>query len=130
MGASFFQKIAEEKIRQAQEAGEFDELPGKGKPLALEDLSGVPEDLRVAFLVLKNAGVLPPEAELRKEVYTLKDLLKHVDDEGRSREILKEIEARVIRLDLLKRRSLRLGELRFYGRKITQRLLKKSLERP
>ena len=42
-------KIAEQKIREAQERGEFDDLPGKGKPLDLEDLSGVPEEMRMAY---------------------------------------------------------------------------------
>jgi hypothetical protein len=130
MASSFFQRLAEERIRQAQEAGEFDALPGRGKPLELDDLSGVPEDLRVGFLLLKNAGVLPPEAQLRKEIYTLRDLLKHVDDEGQSRELLKEIEARVVRLDLLNRRSLRFADVRFYGKRITRRLLNKTPRRP
>jgi hypothetical protein len=59
---SNFWRIAEERIREAQQAGAFDNLPGKGKPLELEDLSWVPEELRIGYLVLKNAHVLPPEA--------------------------------------------------------------------
>ena len=43
-------------------------LPGKGKPLELEDLSWVPEDLRIGYHVLKNAHVLPPEVELLKDI--------------------------------------------------------------
>ncbi len=45
---SYFYRIAEEKIVEAQKAGTFDNLPGKGKPLELEDLSWVPEELRIA----------------------------------------------------------------------------------
>ncbi|TAK00010.1 DUF1992 domain-containing protein, partial [bacterium] len=64
MAWSFFHRIVEEKIVEAQRSGAFDNLPGKGKPLELEDLSWMPEDLRVAYHVLKNAHVLPPEVEL------------------------------------------------------------------
>jgi len=60
--------IAENKIREAIKKGELKNLAGEGEPLKLEDLSGVPEDLRVPYLILKNAGMLPPELELKKEI--------------------------------------------------------------
>jgi hypothetical protein len=81
---SFLQRIAEQRILEAQREGAFDNLPGKGKPLELEDLSWVPEDLRIGYHVLKNAHVLPPEVELLKDIHSLEDLLKHVEDEGRA----------------------------------------------
>lgn len=115
---SYFWRIAEERILDAQRAGAFDDLPGKGKPLQLEDLSWVPEDLRIGYHILKNAHVLPPEAELMKDIHTLEDLLKHVEDEGERRALAKSIQAKVIRLDLLKRRSLPLASIRSYGRKL------------
>ena len=52
-------KIAEQKIREAQERGEFDNLPGRGRPLELDDDAGVPDDMRMAYKILKNAGVVP-----------------------------------------------------------------------
>ena len=60
--------IAERKIREAMARGEFDNLPGKGKPIVQEDLSGVPEELRMAYKILKNAGFVPPEVELSNEI--------------------------------------------------------------
>jgi len=113
-----FQRLAEQRILEAQRRGEFDNLPGKGKPLELEDLSGVPEDLRIGYHVLKNAHVLPPEAELIKDIHTLEDLLKHVEDEGERRALAKSIQWKVIRLDMLKRRSLDLNSVRNYSRKL------------
>ncbi len=113
-----FQRIAEQRILEAQRKGEFDDLPGKGKPLELEDMTWVPDDLRIGYHVLKNANVLPPEAELRKDIYTLEDLLKHVEDEGERRALAKSIQWKMIRLDMLKRRSLDAGSLRQYGRKL------------
>jgi hypothetical protein len=113
-----FQRIAEQRILEAQRAGAFDNLPGKGKPLELADLSWVPDDLRIAYHVLKNAHVLPPEAELLKDIHTLEDLLKHVEDEGERRALARSIQWKVIRLDMLKRRSLDLNSVRAYSRKL------------
>lgn len=113
-----FQRIAEQRILEAQRAGAFDNLPGKGKPLKLEDMSWVPEDLRLGYHVLKNAHVLPPEVELLKDVHTLQDLLKHVEDEGERLALAKSIQWKMIRLDMLKRRSIDENTLRGYGRKL------------
>lgn len=122
---SYFSRIAEERILEAQRAGAFDDLPGKGKPLKLEDLSWVPEDLRIGYMVLKNAHVLPPEAELRKDIHTLEDLLKHVEDEGARRALAKSIQWKMIRLDMLKRRSMRFTSVRNYSRKLVDKLISK-----
>ena len=62
-----FEKIVEERIRNAQKMGEFDDLPGSGKPLVFEQDNLVPEELRLAYKILKNAGFLPLEIELKKE---------------------------------------------------------------
>ena len=118
---SFMHRIAEQRILEAQRAGAFDNLPGKGKPLALEDLSWVPDDLRIGYMVLKNANVLPPEAELLKDIHTIEDLLKHIEDEGERRALAKSIQWKMIRLDMLKRRSLDSSTLRGYGRKLVAR---------
>ncbi len=119
---SRFWRIAEERIREAQQAGVFDDLPGKGKPLELEDLSWIPEELRIGYHILKNAHVLPPEAELRKDIHTLEDLLKHVEDEGERRALAKSLQWKLIRLDLLTRRSLSLQSVRRYSGKIITKL--------
>jgi hypothetical protein len=119
---SYFWRIAEERIKEAQRAGAFDNLPGKGKPLDLEDLSWVPDDLRIGYLVLKNAHVLPPEAELLKDIRTIEDLLKHVEDEGERRALAKSIQFKLIRLDMLKRRSMPLRSVRDYSRKLVDKV--------
>jgi hypothetical protein len=113
-----FQRIAEQRILEAQRNGAFDNLPGKGKPLELDDLSWVPEELRIGYHVLKNAHVLPPEAELLKDIHTLEDLLKHIEDEGERRALAKSIQWKMIRLDMLKRRSMDLNSVRTYSRKL------------
>jgi hypothetical protein len=123
MALSYFARIAEERIREAQKEGAFDNLPGKGKPLVLEDQSMVPEDLRMSYHILKNAQVLPPEAELQKEIHTLQDLLRYVEEDGERKALVKAIEWKMIRLDLLKRRSFSWQSSRPYGKKLVQRFL-------
>ena len=58
-----FDLIAERKIAEALARGELDNLPGEGRPLELDDDALVPEDLRLAYRILKNAGFVPPEVE-------------------------------------------------------------------
>ena len=72
--------IAESKIRTAMARGEFDNLPGHGRPLLLEDCSRVPAELRVGFKMLRNAGCLPPELEARREVIRLGTLIAATGD--------------------------------------------------
>ncbi|HCW0181583.1 DUF1992 domain-containing protein [Citrobacter freundii] len=75
---------AERHIIDAQSKGEFDRLPGTGKPLVLDDDSHVPLELRAGFRLLKNAGCLPPELEQRREAIQLLELLTGIrkDDPG------------------------------------------------
>ncbi len=53
------QQLIEARIVQAQARGEFDNLPGAGRPLVLDYDPLVPEEVRVANRVMKNAGVVP-----------------------------------------------------------------------
>jgi hypothetical protein len=100
-----YQKIAEERIRQAQAQGEFDRLPGMGKPLVLEDDSREPEDLRLAYRILKNADCLPPELQLRKEIRQMEDLLSGIPDEREQYRQLKRINFKIMQLNMLGRGS-------------------------
>jgi hypothetical protein len=121
----FIERLAEQRIVEAQRKGEFENLAGKGKPLELADYSTLPEDLRMAYHVLKNANVLPPEAELLKDIHILEDLLKHVEEEGERKALAKSLQWKVIRLDMLKRRSMELNSTRSYSRKIIAKLMGK-----
>ena len=71
--------LAEERIQRAIRRGELADLPGRGQPLPPEDFSGVPEELRAAYRLLKNAGCLPPELSLRNEISRVENLLHRVD---------------------------------------------------
>ena len=74
-------KIAEQRIKEAQERGDFDNLPGEGEPLDLQDDRNIPEDLRLAHKILKNADCLPPELEEKKEIRQMEDMLDNIPDE-------------------------------------------------
>jgi|SRR5918992_273566 hypothetical protein len=66
--------IAERRIAEAIAQGELDDLPGAGQPLELDDDSLVPEELRLAYRILKNAGFVPPEVESLNEIAELERL--------------------------------------------------------
>lgn len=121
----FIERLAEQRILEAQRNGEFEDLAGKGKPLELADYSSLPEDLRMAYHLLKNANVLPPEAELLKDIHVLEDLLKHVEDEGERQSLAKSLQWKLIRLDMLKKRSMDLGTVRNYGRRIVAKFYRR-----
>ena len=101
---AFFDRIVEERIRAAQQEGVFDNLPGRGKALDLEDDSGVPEDLRLTYKVLKNSGCLPIEMELRREFFNLRKLLNAAIDEPTRRELRRELNLIALNLNLRKQR--------------------------
>lgn len=108
--------MAEARIRDAIEEGQFDDLPGKGEPLVLDDDSRVPADLRGAYRVLKNAGLLPEEMELKQSMVTLRSLIDAaVEDDERAR-MESELRDMTIRFDILMQRrrgaGLRLGSYR------------------
>jgi hypothetical protein len=68
-------KIAETRITEAMQRGDFDNLPGAGCPLKIDGNQHIPQDLRVAYRILKNAGCIPPDLELRREIAQVEQLI-------------------------------------------------------
>ncbi|SHF13883.1 protein of unknown function [Desulfofundulus australicus DSM 11792] len=114
--------IAENKIREAMERGEFDNLPGRGRPLQLDDLSGVPEELRASYLILKNAGVLPPELELHREIMSLKQLVDLCYQEEEKQQLTRKLNEKILRFNLLMERRGTNAAVRYYREKIYRKL--------
>jgi hypothetical protein len=83
--------LAERKIAEAIARGELDGLPGEGRPLDLGDDALVPEELRLAYRILKNAGFVPAEVDDLRQVEQLEALVNgaEVDAETRSRAVRK-----------------------------------------
>ena len=102
----FLDRIVEERIQRAQEDGVFDDLPGKGKPLKLEDDSFVPEALRLTYKILKNSNCLPVEIELRKEIFNLRQLLNATIDEETRRELRRDLNLLVLKSNVEQRRAI------------------------
>jgi hypothetical protein len=97
-----FERIIEARIKKAQEEGAFENLPGSGKPLCLEDDRHIPEDLRLAHKVLKNADCLPPEVQLRKEIRSTEDLLAGMTDTLRKHRTIKKLNYLILKLNALR----------------------------
>ena len=72
----FLDRLVEQRIDEARARGDFDDLAGEGRPLQLEDLSLVPEELRAAYILLKNAGYLPPEVRTRQQISEVEALIR------------------------------------------------------
>jgi DnaJ homologue, subfamily C, member 28, conserved domain len=113
-----FEKIVEERILQAQKKGEFENLEGFGKPLALHDDYHVPEELRLAFKILKNADCLPPEIELKKEIRQTEDLLIGMQDTSEKYRLLKKINFLIMKLNTIRGSSVMLEMPQYYMEKL------------
>jgi hypothetical protein len=72
---SLLDALAERRIAEAQARGELSGLPGEGEPLPPEDNALVPEELRAAYRLLKNAGCLPGELQATAELREIEALL-------------------------------------------------------
>src|SRR5262249_5593940 len=94
-------KIAEQRIREAMERGELDNLPFHGQPIKLDDLTGVPAHLRMGYKILKNANVLPEEMQLKKEIVTLKNLLDACYDETEKGAIQQKMNEKMLRYNMM-----------------------------
>ena len=114
--------MAENKIREAMARGEFENLPGAGKPLRLEDDSMIPDDLRVAYKILCNAGCIPPELEVRKEIVTLRDLLRTIEDGEVKKEKIRELNYKLMKLSIMGKRMVTLDEFPEYKERILEKM--------
>ncbi|MGA7578556.1 MAG: DnaJ family domain-containing protein [Desulfobaccales bacterium] len=118
----FFERIAENRIQEAIEAGVFDDLRGKGQPLRLEDESHIPPEFRMAYKILKNADCLPPELEVRKEIVTLLDLVAGLEDEAEKLKQMRRLNFLIMKLGMMRPVSAQIVEHELYTPKILERL--------
>ena len=114
---SIFNRIAEQRIKEAMERGEFDNLEGKGKPQDLSAYERLPEDLRMAYTILKNAGCKPPELELKNEILRMEDLLAGMTDEREKYRQIQKLNFLVTKLNLMRNTRVDFEESqRYYGK--------------
>jgi hypothetical protein len=103
-----FDRIVEAIIKEAMERGEFDNLPGKGKPIDLTEYFETPEEVRLANSVLQNAGMISREVELLKEIAELKQILAALLDEKKKQQTEKQIRQKQVLFSLMMERQKRL----------------------
>lgn len=117
-----FEKLAEEKIIAAMQRGEFRDLPGAGKPLPADDQSNVPEELRMAYKILKNACIVPPELEMRREISNLQRQARLNTDNHTRVRTLNRLHCLYMHLDASGTRLANLALQDEYYRKVLHRM--------
>jgi hypothetical protein len=117
---SLLDSLAEKHIGDAQARGEFDDLPGTGVPLDLGNDALVPEELRAAYRMLKNAGCLPPELESHAEIRDIETLLRAADNEDERGRLLARLQFLLLRAPLGRRGGLSVEA--DYSEKIAEKL--------
>jgi len=116
-----FEKIIEERILTAQKRGEFENLPGAGKPLKFEDDRFVSEELRLAYKILKNADCVPPEIELKKKIKQTEDLLVGMQETSEKYHLLKKMNFLIMKLNSIRNTSIAHEMPQVYTEKLIER---------
>jgi hypothetical protein len=117
-----FELIVEERIKKAQYKGVFDNLSEAGKPIDLAADQHIPEDLRLAYKILKNADFLPPEVELKKEIHRTEDLLVDMPDTAERYRVLKKLNFLIMKLNTFRNGDARFDMPQHYITAIAQRM--------
>lgn len=123
---SLLDALAERQIAEAQDRGEFTDLPGEGQPLPLEDEALVPEEMRAAYRLLKNAGCLPAELQASAELREIEALLLQAGGGEERRGLLNRLNVLLSRR-LPGARNLQMDEA--YFEKLAERLQRYSPRR-
>ena len=95
----FFSIISEERIKKAYKDKEFEKLPGFGKPLPHDELESVPQDLRIAYRVLKNSGYAAEDHQLKQEILTIEDLIKKCEDPDEKEQLKRKWNEKMLRFN-------------------------------
>jgi DnaJ-like protein len=95
-----FERIAEQRIKEAIEAGEFDRLPNAGEKLDLDSYFALPPHLRMAYSVLKSANCVPQEIDLLNDLARLEAELAAATDRASQERLTRELETARLRLNV------------------------------
>ena len=117
-----FEKLIEQRINDAKQKGAFDNLSGSGKPLKLQEDWNIPEDLRLAYKILKNADCIPPELEVRKEIKKTEELLETMEDTHEKYRTLKRLNFLIMKLNTMRKGSVEFDVPQKYKPKLVDAL--------
>jgi len=97
---SILADLAERAILEAQQRGDFEDLSGQGQPLPETCEPFMPETLRMAYKVLKNAGYVPREVQSQREIRSLIECLERETDEARKMRQIQKVQLFIARAKL------------------------------
>lgn len=120
--------VSEDKIKKAYQNGEFSNLPGFGKPLPKDSLASVPEELRMAYRVLKNAGYSLEEDRIRQELLSMEDLIRSCKTEEEKMDLQKKYNEKLWRFNKMVRERIGTSHSKHfseYQKKVEDRLFLK-----
>ena len=117
-----FEQRVEEVILAAMQRGELDDLPGSGKPLPVEEDMLVPEEMRMAYKILKNAGLVPPEIATRRAMEETRKAIRMSRDQAETLKLARKLNYLSMQLDESGQRMAQLMLHESYYNKITARL--------
>ncbi len=100
-----FEKHVESIIQEAMARGEFDHLAGAGKPIDLSSYFNTPAEVRTAYIILKNAGILPREIELLREIAELHESMSGATNENQRQEIGRQTQRKQVEFSLQMERN-------------------------
>jgi hypothetical protein len=115
-------RIAEQKILEALQTGTLTSEKWKNKPLPLDDDHHIPDDLKMAYKILKNSGYLPPEVEERKEVHRLEELIAATEDEHERLRQMKKLNVLLMKVDSRRSRPANIAHQDQYYRSVVERI--------
>ena len=125
--SAYLHRIAEQKIEQYLKEGRGHDLSHwKNKPLPLkDDMANVPAHLRMAYRILRNAGYVPEEVALQKEIIRIEDMLAHCSDEQVKIKQMKKLEFLRVKLDSKMGKKLQVDVDSPYYSKVVENILVK-----
>ncbi len=122
MNFAFIHKIAEERIQDSMQKGDFRDLEGSGRRIEYEDDSMVPEDLRMAYKILKNSGHVPPEVRQKREIRNAIDLIDHMEDEKAKYRQIQKVNYMIRELNIRRERPVAFEQQEVYYDKIVNKV--------
>lgn len=114
--------IAEQKILKAMEERDLNSPRWKNKALPLKDDHLVPEDLKIAYKILKNSGYLPPEVEERKEIRRIEDLIASTEDEHERLKQMKKLNVLLLKVEEKRAFRSNIASQDDYYRKVVEKI--------
>jgi hypothetical protein len=97
-------RIAEQRLREAVKKGELDDLPGRGRPLPAAEDGAVPPELRMAYKILRNHGLVPREVALLRQIDDARQRFEGAADAEARQQELRQLEALCLEYNTLRAR--------------------------